>query len=48
MNKTILFVHLPAPTYTQMADELANPSHDSYGLADGDESSPTVTNKLFP
>ena len=46
MNKKILFVHLPAPTYTQIADELSNSSHDSYGLADGDESSPTVTTKL--
>ena len=46
MNKKILFVHLQAPTYTQIADELSNSSHDSYGLADGDESSPTVTTKL--
>jgi len=46
MNKTILFVHLPAPTYTQMAYELATPNHDSYELAGGDEASSTVTNEV--
>ena len=46
MNKTILFVHLPAPTYTQMAYELATPNHDSYELAGGDEASPTVANEV--
>ena len=46
MKKKLLFVHLPGPTYTQMADEINNPNHDSYGLADGDESSPTVSSHL--
>ncbi len=46
MKKKLLFVHLPGPTYTQMADEIANPNHDSYGIADGDESSPTVSTRL--
>ena len=46
MNKTILFVRLPAPTYTQMAYELATPNHDSYELAGGDEASPTVANEV--
>ena len=47
MKKKILFVHLCSPTYTQIADELENPNHDQYGLADGEESSPTVTDKLL-
>ena len=46
MKKKLLFVHLPGPTYTQMADEIYNPNHDSYGLADGDEQSPTVSSRL--
>ncbi len=46
MKKKLLFVHLPGPTYTQMQDEIENPNHDSYGLADGDESSPTVSTHL--
>ena len=46
MNKTILFVQPPSPTYTEIADELANPNHDQYGIADGDETTPTVTNSV--
>ena len=46
MKKKLLFVHLPGPTYTKMADEIYNPNHDSYGLADGDEQSPTVSSRL--
>ena len=29
-----------------MADEINNRNHDLYGLADGDEASPTVTNEV--
>ena len=46
MTHKILFVHPPSPTYTQMADEIADRNHSSYGLADGDEASPTVSNTL--
>ena len=46
MNKSILFVQPPCPTYTEIADELVNPNHDKFGIADGDETSPTVTNSV--
>ncbi len=46
MSTNLLFVHLASPTYTQIEDELADADHSLYGLADGDDSSPTVSNKL--
>ena len=46
MTYKILFVHPPSPTYSQMADEIADRNHSSFGLADGDEASPTVSNTL--
>ena len=46
MTTKILFVHLASPTYSQMEDEMADANHAQYGLADGDESSPTVSTTL--
>ena len=46
MNKSILFVQPPSPTYTEIEDELVNPNHDKFGIADGDETSPSVTNSV--
>ena len=46
MTTKILFVHLASPTYTQIEDEMADANHASYGLADGNESSPTVSTTL--
>ena len=46
MKTKILFVNPPNPTYTQMVDEFNDRNHDLYGLADGDEASPTVTNEV--
>jgi anaerobic magnesium-protoporphyrin IX monomethyl ester cyclase len=46
MTTKILFVHPSSPTYTQMEDELADANHSSFGLADGNESSPTVSGTL--
>jgi anaerobic magnesium-protoporphyrin IX monomethyl ester cyclase len=46
MSKKILFVHLASPTYTQIEDEMADANHAFYGLADGSESSPTVSTTL--
>ena len=46
MTTKILFVHLASPTYTQIKDEMNDANHASYGLADGNESSPTVSTTL--
>jgi anaerobic magnesium-protoporphyrin IX monomethyl ester cyclase len=46
MTTKILFVHLASPTYTQIEDEMSDANHASYGLADGNESSPTVSTTL--
>ena len=46
MNKSILFVQPTSPTYTEIEDELVNPNHDKFGIADGDETSPSVTNSV--
>ena len=46
MTTKILFVHLASPTYTQIEDEMNDANHASYGLADGNESSPTVSTTL--
>ena len=44
--KSLLFVHLPGVTYTQLSDDINNHNYNSFGLADGDESSPTVSSEL--
>ena len=46
MNTSILFVHLAGATHAQLTDEITNANHTSYGLADGDESAPTVSGQL--